>query len=79
MYNIYVYIYNINAYYYVHHAKYLLHVCVCDVKYYTCLIFVSFLLQWRHRWGVVTKLSPAAGKLPILILYYIIFMVVCTF
>lgn len=26
------------------------------------LILFYYLLQWKQRWGVVTKLSPAAGE-----------------
>lgn len=31
----------------------------------------TFLLQWRHRWGVMTKLSPAAGEYMELVILFI--------
>ncbi|XP_022163216.1 uncharacterized protein LOC111028771 [Myzus persicae] len=32
--------------------------------------------KWRHRWGVMTKLSPAAGELVILFIYFYIMICV---
>lgn len=31
------------------------------------LVKYVFVFQWKQRWGVVTKLSPAAGKIQLLL------------